>query len=49
MERIEVKSQPEQKVSGTPSQPTKAGCGGMHLSSQLHKRNINKRIMVQVT
>jgi hypothetical protein len=26
------------KVSQTPSQPIKAECGGMHLSSQLHRK-----------
>jgi hypothetical protein len=36
--RIEVRSQPGEKVSETASQQMKAASGGTHLSSQLHKK-----------
>jgi hypothetical protein len=36
--RTAVWDQPGQKVSETPFQQKQAGCGGMHLSSQLWER-----------
>jgi hypothetical protein len=35
IKRIEVPGQPREKVLESPSQSIKAGCGGVHLSSQL--------------
>jgi hypothetical protein len=41
-------SQFEDSPDKTPSQPKKAGCGAVHLSSQLHGI-INRRNMVQAS
>jgi hypothetical protein len=40
--RIAVQSQPGHKVHETLSQPIKAGCGGVCLSSQLHGKHKQK-------
>jgi hypothetical protein len=37
--RTTVQGQTRKKVHKTPSQPIKAECGGIHLSSQLHRNH----------
>jgi hypothetical protein len=46
--RITIESQPRQTVHVTPSQPVKAGCGGMCLFPS-YAGGINRRIKVQAS
>jgi hypothetical protein len=46
--RVTVGGQSRQKVRGVPSQPIKAGCGGMHLPSQLCWKCIYRKVIIQL-